>query len=388
MRPDDGQLADLREQLSGSFEALARDLLGEPKSRNARQLRYSGGLIVDIAGRRRGWWTDFSGDSKAQDAIALVMRERHCGFAEACAWARTWLGSPQPEHGKARPAIDREPSKTNGSNGKSHTHGSAHVNGKIPSSGGRKFVTAYRYEDVNGGLMYEVHRFDPKYFPQRRPHIDGGWIWGLSADEYAQRGKDWYRVNEDTPANAKRQHFPECPRVLYRLPEVLAAVAAGHPIYITEGEKDADNLRALGVAATCNSGGAGNWLPEYAQHLTGAHILILPDNDDKGRKHGEVVKTALTGVAASIQVIDLPGLGEKGDVSDWLAAGGTLDDLRKLESTEEEDPNKPTIAQYFSAEAWAEREFPEPVRMLGDVVTNTSRVFLVGSTGLGTILFS
>lgn len=41
------------------------------------------------------------------------------------------------------------------------------------------------------------------------------------------------------------------------------------------------------------------------------------------------------------------------------------------------------LATYLSAEAWMEREFPPSVRLLGDLVTTTSRMFLVGATGLG-----
>ena len=38
----------------------------------------------------------------------------------------------------------------------------------------------------------------------------------------------------------------------------------------------------------------------------------------------------LSGHAASIRVLDLPGLPLKGDVSDWLATGGTRQRLEEL----------------------------------------------------------
>src|SRR5262249_19213810 len=56
--------------------------------------------------------------------------------------------------------------------------------------------------------------------------------------------------------------------------------------------------------------------------LRGAHVVILPDNDTPGRNHAQHVVQALTGVAARLKVVALPGLADKGDVSDWLATAG------------------------------------------------------------------
>ena len=52
-------------------------------------------------------------------------------------------------------------------------------------------------------------------------------------------------------------------RVLYRLPDVAAAVRQGRVVFVVEGEKDADALARLGLAATTNVGGAGKWRAEY-----------------------------------------------------------------------------------------------------------------------------
>jgi putative DNA primase/helicase len=117
---------------------------------------------------------------------------------------------------------------------------------------------------------------------------------------------------------------------LYRLPEVLQAVAAGTTIYVPEGERDVETLRSLGLIATCNPMGVGKWRATYSATLRGAHVAILPDNDPPGRQHAEQVAQALYGVAASLKVVALPGLPEKGDVSDWMHAGGTVDALHAL----------------------------------------------------------
>ena len=81
-------------------------------------------------------------------------------------------------------------------------------------------------------------------------------------------------------------------RVLYRLPELLRADPS-IPVYIAEGEKDVDHLVDLGLVATCNPGGAGNWKPQFSRFLRGRTVIILPDNDDAGRRHAEQIARSL-----------------------------------------------------------------------------------------------
>ncbi|MES2177827.1 MAG: AAA family ATPase [Gemmatimonadota bacterium] len=118
--------------------------------------------------------------------------------------------------------------------------------------------------------------------------------------------------------------------MLYRLPAVIEAVALGRQIFIVEGEKDAENVAGLGLTATTNCGGAGRWRPEYSDALRHAVVTILPDNDETGQRHALAVATALIGVAREIRIVQLPGLPEKGDVSDWIAAGGRREELEVL----------------------------------------------------------
>jgi len=108
--------------------------------------------------------------------------------------------------------------------------------------------------------------------------------------------------------------------VPYNLPAILAA-GPDELVVIVEGEKAADALIALDIVATTNAGGAGNWQPALAPYFKGKDVVIMPDNDPAGQKHGEKVVEALRDVAASLRVCNLPGLPEKGDVVDWLAAG-------------------------------------------------------------------
>ncbi len=159
-------------------------------------------------------------------------------------------------------------------------------------NGQRKIVATYDYVSEGGELLYQVVRFSPKDFRQRRPDGAGGWEWKLAGQR----------------------------RVLYRLPEVLAASAAGELVYVTEGEKDADALADLGITATCNAGGAGKWRSEYTAALAGARVVIVADKDEPGRKHAFAVAAALVGGAADISVVEAAA-GK--DASDHLEAGYT-----------------------------------------------------------------
>lgn len=112
-------------------------------------------------------------------------------------------------------------------------------------------------------------------------------------------------------------------RVLYHLPDVITS----NEVIVTEGEKDCDAVRSLDlsgdrsdlrITATTNSGGAGKWQSQYSGYLTGKRVLILSDNDDPGRAHAESVAKSVYPFAAGVKIINLPGLPEKGDVSDWL----------------------------------------------------------------------
>ncbi len=167
--------------------------------------------------------------------------------------------------------------------------------------GAKQIVTTYDYQDEQGTLLYQSVRFNPKEFRQRRPDGNGSWIWNL----------DGVR------------------RVPYRLAELVKADRK-QLVFVVEGEKDCDNLSKLGLVATTNPGGAGKWKSAYNVSLRGRHVVVLPDNDDPGRKHAKQVAASLKGVAAGIKVVELPGLPEKGDVSDWLDAGGTRDKLLSL----------------------------------------------------------
>ncbi len=171
--------------------------------------------------------------------------------------------------------------------------------GKQPA----EIIAIYNYVDKQGRLKYQVCRDRNKGFLQRQPDGKGGYRWNLHGVE----------------------------PLIYRLPEVNAAILAGELILITEGEKDADAARQkFFIVATTNSGGAGKWKAELSEHLKGATVAILPDNDPQGKKHAAQVAENLRGTADSVKVIELPNLPAKGDFSDWLETGGTKEALLLL----------------------------------------------------------
>ena len=162
-----------------------------------------------------------------------------------------------------------------------------------------EIVAEYDYCDETGDLLFQVVRFEPKDFRQRRPLGGGKWAWEI-------RG---------------------VARVPYRLPGLIAGVKEGRTIYITEGEKAADSLTVLGVATTCSPHGAGKWRDEYSAYLKDADVVILPDNDKPGEQHAAMVANSLRGVAKRVRLLRLAGIPSGGDVYDWLEAGGNADEL-------------------------------------------------------------
>ncbi|MEX0977542.1 MAG: DUF3987 domain-containing protein, partial [Pirellulales bacterium] len=115
----------------------------------------------------------------------------------------------------------------------------------------------------------------------------------------------------------------------------------------------------IGVLATCNAGGAGKWTAEHAAFLRGRRICTTGDNDDSGRAHIEQVARSLHGSAEWVRIVELPGLPAKGDVSDWIAAGGTKEELMRLaEASPIWTPTTQPWPEIISLDAVSLPEFP------------------------------
>lgn len=166
----------------------------------------------------------------------------------------------------------------------------------------RRLLCKYDYTDEAGTVLYRKLRFEPKTF-------------------------GWERV---LPSGGTENSLGDVRRVPYRLPE-LTESQPGDLIWIVEGEKDADNLRAAGAAFVTSS---KDWQREWRPIFTGRRVVIVRDNDKAGAKIADAVTDALKltlGMPpASLATIALPGVIEGGDVSDWLRGGGTLATLARM----------------------------------------------------------
>src|SRR5262245_22520662 len=181
--------------------------------------------------------------------------------------------------------------------------GGEYYNGK-PNGTDRAslFVAIYPYVAENGELLFQVCRKSDETFRQRKPDGNGGWIWATG----------------------------DVRKVIYHLPDVIEAIANEHIVVAVEGEKDVENLRKIGLAATCNPGGANEpdqkpkWRPEYSESLRDADLVIIPDHDEAGRAHAEAIASMSAGIAKRMRMLKLadhwPDCPKGGDISDWLAA--------------------------------------------------------------------
>jgi 5S rRNA maturation endonuclease (ribonuclease M5) len=165
-------------------------------------------------------------------------------------------------------------------------------------------LATYVYRDEQGEPLYRVVRTEPKTFRMETLDADG----------------EWYSA---------RDCMTGVRRVLYRLPEVLEAVRAGLPVFVAEGEKDADLLAESGVCATTAAGGALKWgsVSDAADALAGAEVVVVADRDEAGWRHALQVYESL-GSVASVQVVaSMTG----NDAADHLASGFRVDELVRVD---------------------------------------------------------
>lgn len=236
-----------------------------------------------------------------------------------------------------------------------------------PSSDQKRLVATYDYRKADGSLAYQVLRYQPKTFRFRRPDPADPtrWIWNI-------KGAD---------------------KVPYRLPQIMAADRRT-PIWIVEGEKDAERLARCGLVATTSSTGAGKWPPEISAHFQGRTVFIIPDNDDSGRSHAEKVAGHLSGHAASIRIVELPNLPPKGDVSDFLDGGGRPEDLSRLSAEASEFDSRlpvsiglqqdPRVAGFIDPiRSWVGRTPPDREWVIPGWIPRGTVTVLFGDGGTG-----
>ena len=203
----------------------------------------------------------------------------------------------------------------------------------------------YSYTDAEGRELFQVVRYHylngpGKTFRQRmRP----------TEEQKREAAAGRLKISRDGYVASVPAEIRDA--ALYRMPDVAAAIAAGRPVYVVEGEKDADTLARLGFCATCNPGGAGKWRDGYTRILQGADVIILPDCDGAGngytgQEHSWQVALQLRGSAKRVRLVDLkeacPELPEKGDISDMVQILGDVEAMdalaRQVAATRTFDP--------------------------------------------------
>jgi len=207
----------------------------------------------------------------------------------------------------------------------------------------------YRYTDENGKFLYAVARCSRKGDGCPQPFAQ----WTPDPDK--RHGKKW-----GLPGSIRR--------VLYDLPRVVQAAKSGKRIWILEGEKDVERMKADfpdEVATTAMSGaGNGKWLLDYAKHLAGAsEVIIVADCDEPGLKYAEEVHRRVSRMVKRVKVVCSPLLEEGADFSDHRDYSLGLDDFeivpfetitarpRMVIQVEERHREEPVVFEGFSQAA-------------------------------------
>ena len=266
------------------------------------------------------------------------------------------------------------------------------INGKDTTAAAPReiLIDKYIYRDESGAVLFAVGRYEYQY-------PDGSFVLknGKHKKEFRQK-----RPDPDRPGkwidNVKDVRI-----VPYRLPDLIEAIANDYSVAIVEGEAKADLLWSWNIPATCNAMGAGKWKSEHSEFLRGADVVILPDNDDAGLNHADVVGQSLQGIAKSVRVLELSGLGPKGDIIDWAKQGGTVEQLYDLSERQSkpwtprakapeletkdagDDTEKPPPLPFINMSNWDYEPVPEQQWAVPDRIPLEQTALFSGEGGYG-----
>ncbi|MCZ4270754.1 AAA family ATPase [Maritalea porphyrae] len=344
---------------------IAKEFWGDPSDERGNKVRWGNGGSR-VVNTDKGVWKDFESDLGGGVIELIKCEEGLSHHADAMKWLEEHgyiVGDPKYTKGKSdqrapdydAPANDPEPEPE-----------------KKPKG---KFTIVNRYDYFDGDrLIYQVRRIQfkmpdgswelnksgkvDKRFAQCRPSgkSDGSFVWSLEPGKYMRpKGNgDWKKFDQETfdaLTNGETVELTgEVTHSLYRRNEIELAGEAGKTIFVVEGEKAVDASVALGIEATCNSGGANKFHDDLLSSFRGSNVVIIPDNDPQavnpktgqlrfhpdgrpvipGLDHANFVARKLRHIAASVKVLILPDLPLKGDIVEWIEAGGTLEELNRL----------------------------------------------------------
>lgn len=161
----------------------------------------------------------------------------------------------------------------------------------------------YRYDDEKGRRAYRSVRTPQKEFYLQR------WIAAKKRYVSGLNGAVLPPFRLDRIFKAKREQL----------------------IFWFEGEKDCLTGERLGLLCTTSAGGAQGYPGGLGRWFQGRTVVIVPDNDEPGRSYAETVRRDLSEYDCRAVILELPGLAEKEDFTDWHERhGGTKEALLEM----------------------------------------------------------
>ena len=118
----------------------------------------------------------------------------------------------------------------------------------------------------------------------------------------------------------KLDYTSEKINLIYNMPKVIKSIQENKYIFITEGEKDADNLIRLGLTATtCREVTSAS--SEVLKPLFNANVVVIGDNDKVGQAHVKNIRYLLKGKSKSfreLRIKEMNDICDKADISDYI----------------------------------------------------------------------
>jgi putative DNA primase/helicase len=246
---------------------------------------------------KTGMWCCHSQCGRGGSMFDLEMALSNAEFAVAANEVRRIVGRP------ALRQVDTNPEMKWGLPGWSHNYLGQQIEA-IEQKNKWRHTAIYPYFDADGRISYVKVRFIDK-----------------------QNDKTFRQFGLTSKLGWRSRKQAGKKPILYRLNTLDTATE----VFIVNGEKAADRgADALGIVTTCTPDGEGKWWAEYTKALLGKSIRIITDRDEKGEQYGKVVSEAVVPHVVEVKIVRLPGLPPKGDLWDWIEAGGSRDQLSQI----------------------------------------------------------
>ena len=237
-----------------------------------------------------------------------------------------------------------------------------------------KEVERYYYEFIDGTSMFVVIRKEG-FYPNGKKH------------------KDFLQAKVAPSGEIQSWKMDGVQLLPYRLPQLREAIKSKQPILLVEGEKDVHSAEKLGFAATtfprgAKSSGGEKVIDECATWFDGADLLLCPDNDESGKPWMQMIGKRLQAKAERIRWLELPGMGHKEDLSDWIEKGGSSAKLKglvnnALDFVVEPEPEPPKPKRDFYLEPWSALKPTKPDWLVKGILERNTLAAVIGESGSG-----